>query len=67
MSLLLSKNDLKEIVCKFKNHIVDQDTLRYIVKHPEETRDTICERCNFAISVRLNPKNTDYCLISDLK
>ena len=66
MALLVTKNDFVEVVCKFKSHIVNKKDVQYIQEHPDETHLTVCKRCNFQISIKMDPDDDNYYLISDV-
>ncbi|ABK78626.1 hypothetical protein CENSYa_2022 [Cenarchaeum symbiosum A] len=43
VSIFLTKNNYKEVVCEFKNHRVGGGILGYIKDHPKEAKNTKCE------------------------
>lgn len=65
MQVFGTKNDYKEFVCKFKGHRVADRDLESLQARPEETHSATCERCNFGITIRMDPDDDDYCLVSD--
>ncbi len=65
MSLLVRKNDIMELVCKFKGHMVPNENLQELQKSQDENIRCICERCNFEIVIKIDPEDPKYYLISD--
>lgn len=65
MSLLVGRNDIMELICKFKSHIVPQLHLTELKNNPDTEIDCICKRCNFKIKIKMDPDHANYYLISD--
>ena len=65
MPLLVSKNDVVEVVCKFKGHIVPSTDVQKLKNHLEDEVQTTCERCNFSILIAIDPDDPNYYLVSD--
>lgn len=63
--LLVSKSDFAEFVCKFKGHTVPDDAIRRLKANPHGTHEAACDRCSFQISIRMDPDDQSYCLVSD--
>ena len=65
MPLLINKNDVIEVICKFKGHIVPENEVKRLQRNPEEELECFCERCGFSIIIRMDPDDHDYYFISD--
>ena len=65
MALLVSKNDVVEVVCKFKSHIVPSTDIQQLKDNPESEFSSTCERCSFSIMIRIDPEDPNYYLVSD--
>ena len=80
MTSLISKNDVMEVVCKFKGHIVPKEDIDELKANivPKEDIDelkashneevvTTCKRCNFTIKIHTDPDDEEhYYLVSDV-
>ena len=65
MSVLVSKNDFLELVCKFKGHIVPETDLEKLKEHPDDELESTCKRCSFEILIKMDPDDHNYYLVSD--
>ena len=65
MALLVSKNDIVEVFCKFKGHIVPSTDIQQLKSNPNDEVTSTCERCNFSILIRADPDDPNYYLVSD--
>ena len=65
--LIPSKYDFIELICKVKNHELDDETLLNTINmedNPNKIYITACKRCRFQISVQLDEDKNFY-LISE--
>ena len=65
MALLVTKNDLVEVVCKFKGHIIPSKDVQELKENTKKELQSICERCNFSIMIKIDPEDDSYYLVSD--
>ena len=67
MSLLISKNDVKELACKFKGHYASENEIEKITSTPTMELETSCQRCNFGIKVKLDPEDPNYYIVTEIE
>lgn len=65
MSLLISKYDFIELVCKFKGHVVSEKIIKQFTENPNEVIIGTCQRCKFGFKLEIDPNDKDRCIISD--
>ena len=67
MTFLISKNDVVEVICKFKGHIVPKKDIDKLKANHNEEVQTTCKRCNFTIKIHTDPDDEEhYYLVSDV-
>ena len=61
MSTLISKNDFKEFICKFKGHVAREKDIQLLQKNGE----SFDARCEFGINLRKDSED-GYYIITEL-